>query len=56
MNYRIGIDVGGTFTDLFLWSGDSDAETFKVLSTPEDSSRGVLAGLEAIARSRDISV
>ena len=56
MSYRIGIDVGGTFTDLFLWSGDSDAETFKVLSTPDDSSRGVLSGLEEIARSRGIPV
>ena len=56
MSFRIGIDVGGTFTDLFLWSGEQDAETFKVLSTPEDPSLGVLAGLEAIARSRDISI
>ncbi len=55
MSYRIGIDVGGTFTDLFLWSGDSDAETFKVLSTPQDPSLGVLAGLRAIAESRGIS-
>jgi len=56
VSFRIGIDVGGTFTDLFLWSGEQDAETFKVLSTPEDPSLGVLAGLEAIARSRDISI
>ena len=56
MSYRIGIDVGGTFTDLFLWSGDSDAETFKVLSTPQDPSLGVLSGLEAIAASRGIEL
>ena len=56
MSFRIGIDVGGTFTDLFLWSGDSDAETFKVLSTPRDPSLGVLSGLEAIARSRGLNV
>ena len=39
MSYRIGIDVGGTFTDLFLWSGNQDAETFKVLSTPREIGR-----------------
>ena len=47
--FRIGIDVGGTFTDMFLWSrsaaGESAVETFKVLSTPEDPSIGVLEGL-----------
>ena len=40
MSYRIGIDVGGTFTDLFLWSSDGAVETFKMLSTPEGSLAG----------------
>ncbi len=55
MSFKIGIDVGGTFTDLFLWSDDRAAQTFKVLSTPRDPSVGVLAGLEAIAASRGIT-
>jgi N-methylhydantoinase A len=52
MTYKIGIDVGGTFTDLFLWSADGTIETFKTLSTPEDPSVGVLDGLRMIAASR----
>jgi N-methylhydantoinase A len=54
--YKIGIDVGGTFTDLFLWTSEGKAEMFKVLSTPDDPSVGVLSGLEAIASARDISL
>ncbi len=58
MSFKIGIDVGGTFTDLFLWpeGGEGDAETFKVLSTPADPSDGVLAGLELVARSRGMEL
>ena len=48
-NFRIGVDVGGTFTDLFVWSSTGSVETFKVLSTPGDPSVGVLDGLQAIA-------
>ncbi len=56
MRYKIGIDVGGTFTDLFLWSPAGAVETFKVLSTPEDPSIGVLEGLAAIAESKGESL
>ena len=41
---KIGIDVGGTFTDLFLSSAEG-VESFKVLSTPRDPSLGVIDGL-----------
>jgi N-methylhydantoinase A len=49
MSYRLGVDVGGTFTDLLLINEES-GETFtaKVLSTPEDSSIGVLNGVTRI--------
>ncbi|MHC4608255.1 MAG: hydantoinase/oxoprolinase family protein, partial [Planctomycetota bacterium] len=56
MAFKIGIDVGGTFTDLFLWSPEEGVETFKVLSTPEDPSVGLMNGIEAIAESRGMSV
>ena len=49
MTYRLGVDVGGTFTDLLLID-EVNGETYraKVPSTPEDSSIGVLAGIEKV--------
>ena len=49
MKYKIGIDVGGTFTDFLLTSEDSSAEIYKVLSTPEDPSVGLINGLKEMA-------
>lgn len=49
MAYRLGVDVGGTFTDLLLFDEQSGASwRHKTPSTPHDSSIGVLAGFEAI--------
>lgn len=49
MGYRLGVDVGGTFTDLLLINEESGATfTAKVPSTPEDSSIGVLNGIARI--------
>lgn len=46
--WRVGIDVGGTFTDLFAWSeADGSYRTAKVLTTKDDRSRGVLSSIEA---------
>ena len=41
---RIGIDTGGTFTDVIVWSGGS-LETFKLPSTPDDPSQAILDGI-----------
>ncbi|HAK54182.1 MAG: hydantoinase/oxoprolinase family protein [Vicinamibacterales bacterium] len=54
--FKIGIDVGGTFTDLFLHSSSNEVATFKVLSTPDNPSIGVLHGLERIAQSLELEV
>ncbi len=49
MSYRLGVDVGGTFTDLLLIDENSgETYTAKVPSTPEDSSIGVLNGIARI--------
>ena len=49
MSYRLGVDVGGTFTDLLLISEETgETYTAKVPSTPEDSSIGVLDGVARI--------
>ncbi|HUI34783.1 MAG TPA: hydantoinase/oxoprolinase family protein [Stellaceae bacterium] len=47
--YRIGIDVGGTFTDLVAVGPGGEATLAKVPSTPQDPSLGVLDGLAALA-------
>ncbi|MBI4318829.1 MAG: hydantoinase/oxoprolinase family protein [Chloroflexi bacterium] len=48
--YRIGIDVGGTFTDLVLSDEQGNLYITKVPSTPEDQSIGFLRALEKAAR------
>ncbi len=53
---RLGVDVGGTFTDLLLLDeARGRAFTAKVPSTPSDSSKGVLNGIERICQSAGIS-
>src|SRR5690349_1890988 len=47
--YRIGIDVGGTFTDLVSVDDFGRAVFAKVPSTPADPSLGVLEGLRLLA-------
>ncbi|MCG8351574.1 MAG: hydantoinase/oxoprolinase family protein [Chloroflexales bacterium] len=49
MSYRIGVDVGGTFTDLMLFDEDSGHYwRHKTPSTPHDPSVAVLQGITAI--------
>ncbi len=45
----VGIDVGGTFTDLVAIDDDGVVTSRKVLSTPADQSRGVMDALDALA-------
>ncbi len=49
MAYKLGIDVGGTFTDFLLVDENGEHNIFKVLSTPSDPSIGVMEGLHEIA-------
>ncbi|MBO3749571.1 hydantoinase/oxoprolinase family protein [Streptosporangiaceae bacterium NEAU-GS5] len=57
MRYRLGVDVGGTFTDILLIDEDS-GHTFraKTSSTPHDQSIGVLTGIGKACRSADVSM
>jgi N-methylhydantoinase A len=49
MGYRLGVDVGGTFTDLLLFNTDTGAFwRHKTPSTPHDSSEGILNGVTAV--------
>ena len=49
MRYKLGIDVGGTFTDFFLVSNEGEEVMHKTLSTPEDSSIGFITGIRELA-------
>ena len=49
MKYKLGIDVGGTFTDFILISQSGETSIHKTLSTPEDPSIGVLSGIHDLA-------
>ncbi len=56
MSYRLGIDVGGTFTDCVLLRPDGSVALEKAPTTPEDQSIGVLAGLDQLAAAEGITV
>ena len=47
--WRIGVDVGGTFTDLVLADANGQAWVAKVPSVPSDPSAGVLSAVQRIA-------
>jgi N-methylhydantoinase A len=56
MAYRLGVDVGGTFTDLFLVDDDRAQQwRVKTPSTPRDPSDGVLTGVERICAEAGIA-
>ena len=48
MPTRIGVDIGGTFTDLYQWDGQK-VRVCKVPSTDPDFASGVISGLRALA-------
>lgn len=52
MAARIGIDTGGTFTDVVRWSR-TGVQVHKLPSTPDDPARAVLDGLAAVRRRPD---
>ena len=43
--FRIGIDIGGTFTDCTIVSPDGEVTIAKAPSTPDDFSRGFFGAL-----------
>ena len=57
MTYRLGVDVGGTFTDVLLID-ERTGGTYraKTASTPDDQSVGVLRGIEKVCGSAAITL
>ncbi|MHB8290381.1 MAG: hydantoinase/oxoprolinase family protein [Acidimicrobiales bacterium] len=54
--YRVGIDVGGTFTDLICVGRAGALILEKVPTTPDDPSEGVMNGLTQLAERLNVSV
>jgi N-methylhydantoinase A len=51
MVHRIGVDIGGTFTDFALFNDRSrEIVTHKALTTPADPAQAVIAGIEILTR------
>lgn len=49
MSYMIGVDVGGTFTDLSVFNTETDEIfNYKLSSTPGDPSRAIVSGIKAV--------
>src|SRR5262249_4632692 len=47
---RVAVDIGGTFTDIVVMSGDGLLHESKVSTTPDDRSRAVVMGLDALLK------
>jgi len=55
VGFRIGIDIGGTFTDFVLLLPDGELRLLKVATTLEDQSLGVMNGLRELAEGEGLS-
>ncbi len=57
MSYRIGVDIGGTFTDFALYDADGGTMAIhKQLTTPSDPSVAVLDGISTLLTSNDVEM
>lgn len=54
--WRIGVDVGGTFTDLVMASASGSIRVFKVPTVPDDPSQGALNAIDRAAVAHDLPV
>lgn len=55
--YRVGVDIGGTFTDLVLINEDGgDLRLHKLLTTPDDPARGAIQGLGELLQASGITL
>jgi N-methylhydantoinase A len=54
--YRVGVDIGGTFTDIFLLSASGDKVAIgKVLTTPRNPADAVVSGLRELLAEQQVS-
>lgn len=55
MSALVGIDIGGTFTDLLLFEEDGSVHREKVSTTQDDFSAGFVTAIEKACKSADVS-
>jgi N-methylhydantoinase A len=48
--FRVGVDIGGTFTDIVLLDADGPIHTKKVSSSVDDYARAIVAGRGEVCR------
>src|SRR5262245_5596053 len=53
--YRIGVDIGGTFTDIVLLGSEGKIHTLKISSSADDYARAIVDGLEQVFAETDAS-
>ena len=57
MGWLVGVDVGGTFTDFYAVNSDTGEQVVhKAASSPEDSSKTIVSGLDALAEKQGILI
>jgi N-methylhydantoinase A len=54
-HFRVGIDVGGTFTDIIFLGEDGSVITKKILSTPDDYSRAMISGIDTVQKENGLN-
>jgi N-methylhydantoinase A len=52
--YRVGVDIGGTFTDIVMLADDGAIHARKVLSTPADYGDGIIDGVDGMLQELDV--
>lgn len=53
--YRVGIDIGGTFTDIVFISDSGSIITKKILSTPNNYSQAIIEGINDVLKDNGLS-
>ena len=56
VSYTVGVDIGGTFTDVVVLSSDGEVVTNKAPTTPHDFSEGVIDAIRAAAGSMELAL
>ena len=54
-NFRLGVDIGGTFTDIVFLNNEGELYTHKVSSSVDDYARAIIEGLNEVFAAQDLA-